>query len=160
QVRFGYIRNQNGPGADNGTVHVMVNNGWELIGSPPNELDFSLLKLSQAAGQDQVDGQKRGYLKPATDHNFNRDEPILIIQHPQREPMKLGVGYLRDRNAHTRRIAYTTNTEPGSSGSPCFDLDWDLIAIHHHGDDFTNHGTPMSDILKYLKAKGKESLIG
>jgi len=40
------------------------------------------------------------------------------------------------------------------------DLDWDLIAIHHHGDDFTNHGTPMSDILNYLQTEGKESLIG
>ena len=33
-----------------------------------------------------------------------------------------------------RRIRYRTNTEHGSSGSPCFDIDWTLIALHHMGD--------------------------
>ncbi len=29
------------------------------------------------------------------------------------------------------RVRYTTDTEPGSSGSPVFNNRWDLIAIHH-----------------------------
>ncbi len=30
-------------------------------------------------------------------------------------------------------LYYTTDTEPGSSGSPCFNDQWELIALHHSG---------------------------
>ncbi len=28
-------------------------------------------------------------------------------------------------------IQYVSKTEPGSSGSPCFDENWNLVALHH-----------------------------
>jgi V8-like Glu-specific endopeptidase len=31
-------------------------------------------------------------------------------------------------------LRYTTNTQPGSSGSPVFDFEWNLVALHHLGD--------------------------
>jgi V8-like Glu-specific endopeptidase len=34
-----------------------------------------------------------------------------------------------------RVLHYRSPTEPGSSGSPVFDREWNLIAIHHAGDD-------------------------
>ena len=37
-------------------------------------------------------------------------------------------------NANGTRIRHRTNTDPGSSGSPCFDKNWDLVALHHIGD--------------------------
>jgi endonuclease G len=30
-------------------------------------------------------------------------------------------------------LYYTTDTEPGSSGSPCFNDQWELVALHHSG---------------------------
>ena len=76
---------------------------------------------------------------------------------PVGEP--LAAGYLRDVNTQNYRIAYTVNTKGGSSGSPCFDLDWDLIAIHHEGNGFTNHGIPMRFILRFLETNGKLNLL-
>ena len=30
-------------------------------------------------------------------------------------------------------LYYRTDTEPGSSGSPCFNDPWELVALHHSG---------------------------
>ena len=44
-------------------------------------------------------------------------------------------------NANGTRVRYRTNTDPGSSGSPVFTMDWDLVALHHLGDpDWHNPG--------------------
>ena len=37
-------------------------------------------------------------------------------------------------NANGTRVRYKTNTEGGSSGSPVFDMLWNLSALHHYGD--------------------------
>jgi len=34
-----------------------------------------------------------------------------------------------------RKIHYRTPTEPGSSGSPVFNQNWELLALHHAGDE-------------------------
>jgi V8-like Glu-specific endopeptidase len=31
------------------------------------------------------------------------------------------------------RVQYLTDTLPGSSGSPVFDADWNVVALHHSG---------------------------
>ena len=31
------------------------------------------------------------------------------------------------------RVQYLTDTEPGSSGSPVFDKEWNVVALHHSG---------------------------
>ena len=53
-------------------------------------------------------------------------------------------------------MRYRTNTEHGSSGSPCFDGDWALTALHHSGDpDFSrsadyNEGIPIEAIRAHM----------
>jgi endonuclease G, mitochondrial len=62
--------------------------------------------------------------------------PINIIQHP-----KGGLKQIVFRNNQVIDIPdgkadflyYTTDTEPGSSGSPCFTDGWDMVALHHSG---------------------------
>jgi V8-like Glu-specific endopeptidase len=58
----------------------------------------------------------------------------------------------RELNAGGTRVTYKTNTQEGSSGSPCFDEDWQLVALHHSGDprmkqaaEF-NEGIPLAAI--------------
>ena len=65
-----------------------------------------------------------------------------------------------------RTIQYTTSTEPGSSGSPVFDDDFHVIAIHHSGGMIAepgttrrylrNAGSSMSAVLEDLKAHAPE----
>ena len=39
------------------------------------------------------------------------------------------------------RVQYLTDTLPGSSGSPVFDKDWRLVALHHSGGWITEPGS-------------------
>lgn len=60
-------------------------------------------------------------------------DPLNIIQHPQGEPKQIAFRNnhlidLFDQYAH-----YETDTEPGSSGSPVFNDQWEVIALHHSG---------------------------
>ena len=65
-------------------------------------------------------------------------------------------------NANGTRVTYQTGTEEGSSGSPCFNQFWDLVALHHAGDpshaDFYdpafNEGIPIDRIVARLEARG------
>ena len=47
-------------------------------------------------------------------------------------------------------VQYTTSTEPGSSGSPVFDNDVAVVAIHHAGGMMTEPGTQR----RYLRNEG------
>jgi V8-like Glu-specific endopeptidase len=63
-------------------------------------------------------------------------DPLNIIQHPRGELKQIAI---RNNNvlampAKAKNfLHYTTDTEPGSSGSPCFNDQWDLVALHHSG---------------------------
>jgi hypothetical protein len=87
----------------------------------------------------------------------------MIVQHPIAGPLKLAIDTqgIIGLNENGTRIKYRTNTEPGSSGSPCFNVNWELIALHHAGDpDFSiehqpeyNQGVPFYAIYELLKKR-------
>lgn len=56
-----------------------------------------------------------------------------IIQHPRGERKR--VGFVRNQVSFfdTRVVHYLTDTQVGSSGSPVFDAEGSLIALHHAG---------------------------
>lgn len=61
------------------------------------------------------------------------EERLNIIQHPYGEPQQVA---LRDNTLYGRSgpyIYYRTDTQPGSSGSPVFNDQWDLVCLHHAG---------------------------
>ena len=69
------------------------------------------------------------------------------------------------RNVGDTRIRYRTNTDPGSSGSPCFTMDWDLVALHHYGDPKWqqpkfNQGVPIELIRQRIETKGFGRSLG
>lgn len=61
------------------------------------------------------------------------DQHINIVQHPRGRRKEVAVQQNQVTNVYTNHLRYTTDTEPGSSGSPVFNNGWDLLAIHHAG---------------------------
>jgi hypothetical protein len=107
-------------------------------------------------------GTQRGWIKLPQDFQppFIKDSPLFIVQHPQAEPIKLALktNSVLDVNDMRTRVRHRTDTDHGSSGSPCFDQDWNLVALHHSGDpNFAfvyNEGIPVDTIVSSLNNQG------
>ncbi|MFJ1967185.1 trypsin-like serine peptidase [Streptomyces sp. NPDC087903] len=106
-------------------------------------------------------------------------EPVNVIGHPMGRLKEIAV---RDNMLQVRLddfLQYLTDTEPGNSGSPVFNDQWEVVALHHSGvprtdeqgrvlrrdgqvwqpgdgddaiDWVSNEGVRISSILKHLTA--------
>lgn len=60
------------------------------------------------------------------------DDTLIIIQHPDGRPQELA--FSDDGiSIWEHRLHYNVTTEGGSSGSPVFDFNWNVVAVHHAG---------------------------
>jgi hypothetical protein len=126
-----------------------------------DQLDYALLRLERAIGDELVNGAQRGWLPLRADTPLPLAKAILFIgQHPSLEPLKLGVGAVLGANGNLTRVRYDANTERGSSGSPCLDVALNVVALHHGGDpDYSqlmgeyNQGIPIGLILKRMASR-------
>lgn len=184
ECRFDFKRTPGGDVLNPGVVYKLAND-WLIDESenypldqlpPADRLDYALIRLSTPAGDDTVGdpgnqfGEKRGFF-PIPDSPFNpaAGSGLSIMQHPRGDPLKLALdsdGVL-NLNENGTRLRYETNTEKGSSGSPCFTFKWELVALHHSGDpDFDpahkptyNEGIPMTAITKLIKERGVDKKL-
>jgi V8-like Glu-specific endopeptidase len=60
-------------------------------------------------------------------------EWVNIIQHPGGGPKQIALYHNIVTYVDENVIQYLTDTLPGSSGSPVFDSQWRLVALHHSG---------------------------
>ncbi|MDZ4792688.1 MAG: trypsin-like peptidase domain-containing protein [Bacteroidota bacterium] len=62
-----------------------------------------------------------------------KNDFVNIIQHPGGQYKQIGMYHNLVTYADQKIIQYLTDTEPGSSGSPVFNSQWQLVALHHSG---------------------------
>ena len=62
-------------------------------------------------------------------------KPLNIIQHPKGEAKQIVLRHnqLIDLLPDGKFAHYLTDTEPGSSGSPVYNDQWEVVALHHSG---------------------------
>jgi len=63
--------------------------------------------------------------------NIGPDENVNIIQHPRGRPKEVAIKDNHVIKADSVVIHYACSTEPGSSGSPVFNNQWEPVALHH-----------------------------
>lgn len=106
-------------------------------GKPPadDQLDYALLSLCERVGEQPSPATwTRGWISiPPIAARFRLGQPLIIIQHPLTAP-KVITRSIRITEEFANRITYHGETYPGSSGSPCFSEDFELVALHHRGD--------------------------
>ena len=106
------------------------------------ELDFSVAEL-----QSVPDDVEPLLLKP---ERPQRDSRVSIIQHPGGAYKMISMQNNFIAFANLKVLQYTTNTMPGSSGSPVFNDDFEVVAIHHSGGLLVEPGSNQ----KYLRNAG------
>jgi hypothetical protein len=180
--RFDYYRlvnNSRSPGvslgiAKDGCVSHRPGSRAETTDTPDKppptqeELDYALLRLTSPIAESDAGGQPRGWIAlPPRRADVSVGAPILIVQHPDGAPLKLALdtNAVIGSNSNETRIRYSTNTESGSSGSPCFDMEWNLVALHHYGDPawqqpMFNQGVPIHLIRQKIATDGFAELLG
>ena len=139
----------------------------------PNEsLDYALVRLNESVGENPFgtnvnrvtpsDENKRGWLCYNSSSELQIGGHLIIVQHPNREPIKIAFGFnsVIGLDKDLLRVRYAVNTLGGSSGSPCFDKDFNWVALHNMGDpNFNpkyNQGIPAKAIIEDLINKGIE----
>ncbi|MFO0566381.1 MAG: DNA/RNA non-specific endonuclease [Polyangiaceae bacterium] len=99
-------------------------------------LDFTLVAVLPTSARGRPLGDYPWLKLIPSVGKCERGEPLNIIQHPRG-----GLKQIALRNNEIIEVPggkadflyYTTDTEPGSSGSPCFNDQWELVALHHSG---------------------------
>ncbi|THA82601.1 serine protease [Streptomyces sp. A0592] len=96
-------------------------------------LDYALVAVVPAA-DGGLAGEKFGWNRLSIQQGkLVQNEPVNVIGHPMGRLKEIA---LRD-NALVQRLDdflhYRTDTEPGNSGSPVFNDQWEVVALHHMG---------------------------
>jgi endonuclease G len=58
-------------------------------------------------------------------------EFVTIVQHPRGEKKQVALRENKVIDGPDRYVHYSADTEPGSSGSPVFNDQWEVVALHH-----------------------------
>ena len=123
------------------------------------QLDYTLIGLAvPAAATPPLSTWGVLKLNPSADPL--PDEHVVIVQHPGGAPKQIALTANQVVQTWEHRLFYTTDTMPGSSGSPVFNQNWEVIALHHAGGDqqtnaqgdsrYVNEGILISWIKKQL----------
>jgi endonuclease G, mitochondrial len=87
---------------------------------------------------------------------------VTIIQHPGGEKKQIALRENRIVDVLDQFLHYETDTEPGSSGSPVFNDQWEVVALHHaavpapdHDElgGWVNEGLRVSRLLAFLRGQ-------
>lgn len=142
-----------------------------------DELDYVIVRTAKEPGNEEISGKgrpnarRRGWIDlttPAPD--IKADAPLIIAQYPVFEPspgdlrpqplmMALDTHSVIGLNGNATRLRYKTNSERGTSGAPCFTIQWELVALHRGGNVNRNDGIPLSMIQKLLTKRGINQLL-
>ncbi|MTJ45516.1 trypsin-like peptidase domain-containing protein [Dolichospermum flos-aquae UHCC 0037] len=127
-LKFGCLTSDNGLETQGKSFQLDRENPI-LCSSKTEDLDYVLLqvesKITQATDIKPArwDGQKLPMEKMG----------ISVLQHPEGDSMKLSVSQdgITGVYQNSGLVQYVNKTAVGSSGSPCFDENWYLVALHH-----------------------------
>jgi endonuclease I/V8-like Glu-specific endopeptidase len=97
-------------------------------------LDYTLVAVSEGARDGSGELRQFGWNRLIEDQGkIIVGEYVNIIQHPNGEPKQLALRENQTVDLLDDFLHYQTDTAPGSSGSPVFNDQWEVVALHHSG---------------------------
>jgi hypothetical protein len=188
-LRFDYYMRDDGV-IESGAHYGLTASDWLVDQSPPSpldhkpepkhgvprpdELDYVLLRVDGQPGLDRPNGTDnpiRGWIEaPPWEYDFKPRSNLLTLLHAPGNTLQFGFDQeaIIEQNSNHTRVTYTLNTLEGASGSPCFNIKWELVALHQGTDPAVerghkaryNQGIPFAAIMALLKARGLAGVLG
>jgi V8-like Glu-specific endopeptidase len=119
--------------------------------------DWTLIKV-------KGDANKKFGAVPLEKTTVSKGDFVNIIQHPGGRFKQIGMYHNLVTFSNEKIVQYLTDTEPGSSGSPVFNSQWQLVALHHSGGMLKepgatqrllrNEGININQVIAGIKAAG------
>ncbi|NYV72833.1 serine protease [Streptomyces sp. UH6] len=78
-------------------------------------------------------------------------QPVNVIGHPAGRRKEAAIRNNLITELLTDRIHYGTDTEPGNSGSPVYDDQWQVLALHRAAVTGANEGVRISSICAHVR---------
>lgn len=97
--------------------------------SPPDDCDVTLLRLDAPFYEDGVEPYPLARHLPDPEARPR----LYIAGHPGGGSLRVSMHDNHLLEFDDRRLQYRTPTNPGSSGSPVFNDEWELVGVHHAG---------------------------
>ena len=108
----------------------------EIFYHSNKELDYCFVAVSSIdiSGKQNLRNISYIFLDPALGKLGSEEKEALnIIHHPDGDYMQLSIRENLFKKITPTSIWYETDTAPGSSGSPVFNDQWQVVALHHMG---------------------------
>lgn len=116
-------------------VRVAAKTDAVAMSSPINQLDYVLIRLNPPAEADEEKSAAPAIEPVELEQTsvLSARSPLHILQHPEGEQMKVSLSNNGIVKTNPKRglVLYVNATRGGSSGSPCFNEEWKLVALHH-----------------------------
>lgn len=157
RIIFNYEEDINGESKASKSFKIDADGPW--CTSPLKELDTTIFKLIPI-GETL---NEFGFLT-LKKIDIKKNDFVNIIQHPAGQMKQISLYHNIVTSADEREVQYLTDTLKGSSGSPVFNSNWDIVALHHSGgnkkieEDITiskyrNIGININRIIDFIKNK-------
>jgi V8-like Glu-specific endopeptidase len=153
QVLFNYQTSTTGRDNEPKSFKLDPDKGFATF----TEHDWTLIRMSGDANTEWGAIELNEVDISATDR-------VNIIQHPIGGPKQIAIYHNVVAYVGENRIQYLTDTLPGSSGSPVFDNQWQVVALHRSGgwilepgtknQVFRNEGVNINRVVQGRKAAG------
>jgi len=110
-----------------------------FLSSPLSAFDFALVLVKD---QEDQPISNFGCLQLEVFPKFTNHPPVNIIQHPEGRDKHIALTANEVISTYQQHLFYKADTLPGASGSPVFNQNWKVIALHHAGSikDEQGHG--------------------
>lgn len=112
-------------------------------------------------------GTKWGFIPLRDTVNYAPGQRLNVVQHPRGRRKEVALQSNTVTNIFNNHVRYSTDTEPGSSGSPVLNNAWDLVALHHaagsqdsSGNWQDNQGVRVDKIVADLRSSLSGSTSG
>lgn len=167
-VAFDFRTLPNGQVVHHGTLYSLRSD-WLVSFSPLSGggvgLGYALLRVEGTPGSDPVGGDaaepgamRRGWMvPPRRTYDALAGSPVVILHQDSNGALQITVDMegLVGSQVAIMRVQYAPKVVLGAAGAPCFDLDWELVALHQSRlPSGFNEGVPMSAIVRDLEARG------